>query len=172
MIKTICTSFALVALTASPALARHREKSIVVQAEQTPLALWSTDVSRQLEKKLRYPEPMGGELPATGIASVRFQCSPDGRPASLVLSRKSGSRALDREAIRAIGAIQSLHPLPAGVKPDQHFEANILFATAWTDYDRQIQDLRRDAARRNAWFKGDAPAIAINVGAGVPGRAR
>lgn len=172
MFKTICTSIALVTLTAAPAFARHKDKSIVVQAEQTPLELWSSDVTRQLERKLRYPKPMGGELPATGIAAVRFQCSPDGRPAGLVLSRKSGTHALDREAMRAIGAIKTLHPMPAGLRPDQRFEANILFAASMADYDQQIDRLRHEAARRNAWFKGDAPVIALNVGAGVPERSR
>lgn len=179
MSKAMIIALALATVIAGPALARQHEKTIVVTSGPTTLAHWSTGFTRQLERKLHYPQPPTGDLPASGIVAVRFQCSPDGRPAGIVLHRKSGDRGLDREAMRAVSRIESLHPLPPGVKPNQTFEADILFATAWSEYQHQVDQLNREAEQRNSWFKGDrlaadgdAPVIALSAGAGVPARSR
>ena len=172
MRKSILLAFAATSFLTSPADARKHEQAIVVEAQPTALARWSTSVSGMLEDGLRYPQPMGGQMPATGSVSVRFQCSEDGRPAALALHRKSGSRALDLAAMRAVSGVKTLHPMPAGLPSNQTFEANILFASSMSDYSHQLEQLQQEAKQRNAWFRQEPAVIALNAGARVPGQSR
>lgn len=167
--KGIVIALAVTGLMAAAAPAKRSEKNIVVKAPVT-LVEWSSGVSKQLDGILRYPNPGVGQMPPSGLASVRFQCSEDGRPAAVTLSRKSGSRDLDREALRVVSHLKTLHPLPPGIRHDQLYVANILFATSMESYHRQLAALQKEAAEHNAWFGAPDKVIAINVGSRAKGR--
>jgi hypothetical protein len=51
---------------------------IIVKGRRISLATWSMNVSKSLEKELRYPMPSCGQAHREGIARVRFVCSQNG----------------------------------------------------------------------------------------------
>lgn len=180
--KTLCVLYCLIAASTLPGTATASPKqdgakqdgqsrTIVVQASPVTLKQWSKTISNRLEDGIRYPAPMWATDIDSGIVTVRFQCGEDGRPTALTLNRKSGSGALNRAAMRAVSHIKTLHPLPAGLKPTQVYEAHILFARSEEEYRRQIVMLRKEAERRNAWFKdsSDTNVIAINASPAISG---
>jgi TonB family protein len=158
----VCLSLAVAGTIAAAAPAQEG-RDVVVVAKPITLAQWTAGVGSQIDKVLRYPTDIMNEN-MSGIASVRFQCSDDGKPTAMTVSRKSGWRDLDREAVRAVAKLKTMHPLPDGLKHDQHYVANILFARSQDDHDRQIAKWRKEADRRNAWFRSPDQAIVINVG--------
>ena len=53
--------------------------------------------------------PLGALQPPSGIARVVFQVGPDGRTHDVRISKQSGSRLIDREAVRLVS---KFHDLP------------------------------------------------------------
>lgn len=171
--KIVMKLFAHAILVASPMLAvatdaqtlgRSPEQKIVVTGEQVTLARWSDRVTRQLDRSLRYPAAPFGRSEPSGLVKVRFQCSEDGRPATVTLGRTSGARSLDREAIRAVTNIKSLHPMPEDMRPDQQFEAHIVFALSQADLNRQIAAMKREEASQNRLAASQARPIVVTAG--------
>lgn len=119
---------------------------------------WGERVQKLLDKELRYPEPMAGAPVPTGIVRVKFNCSDTGRPDQVTLLKKSGYSALDREAVRAVSRIVSLHPLPSGFKPDQHYEAAIVFAA--DQQDTRLKQIAVERTKRNGWYHDPAALAA------------
>lgn len=142
---------------------------ILVESKRDAVTHWAASVSRDLEKQLRAPRVLTGWPTRTGIVSVRFRCGEDGKPSDVVLSRRSGANRLDRSALRAVAAINSLHPLPSGLSAGQKIQANIFFADDEDMFKRQIKQLRRETSADLAAGKMDPQVLALNFDLRVPG---
>lgn len=134
------------------------QSSIIVSAQSRPptLAVWSERVFRDIDKRLRVREGIATNRIPSGITSVKFNCSETGAPAGIALYKSSGFRELDRATMSAVRQVASLHPLPAGLKGDQVYIVNVLFANSSDDAGRQIARMRRQADKRNAWYNPQA----------------
>ena len=145
---------------------------IVVESKRDAVTHWAAGISRDLKKQLRAHHAVADWEPATGIVSVRFKRGEDGKPSDVVLSRRSGVGRLDRSALRAVAAINSLDPLPSGLSTGQKIQANIFIADDSVSEDvfkRQIEQLRRETSANLAAGKGDPEVLALNFGLRVPG---
>ena len=163
----LLAAFAVSSVMSGALLAQGQ--TIVVTSHRDAVTQWASAVSRDLDRTLRYPRFLGPQQPATGVVSVRFNCSDDGRADNVVVSRRSGSRALDRAAIQAISQITSLHPIPGELATDQLVQANIYFAADESDLQQQKAQLRRERAASWAARKGDNHLVALNLVVRVPG---
>lgn len=143
---------------------RSQNDPIVVSSERLTLASWSNTFAKRLDRNLDYPSRSFREERPSGVVSVSFRCSEDGRPSTIAVSRKSGDADLDHAAMRAVSRIKTLHPMPVSFKPDQKFRADILFATSEAQHDRQIRQLREEAKAGNAWLNKDRDVIALTIG--------
>ncbi len=144
-------------------------QSILVESHRDGVAQWAATISRKLDSTLRYPRMLTGQAPPSGIVSVRFQCAEDGRLTNIALARRSGSRALDQAALRAVARINSLHPMPSSVAKDQSIQANLVFALDEDSLDRQLDQLRRESEGRFATARDGNQILALNVGVRNPG---
>ena len=143
---------ASVALLATPAISQtDNGRSMVVTGASVPnVRVWSQNIARQLDRHLVYPRAFGGADYPEGTVSVRFSCGDDGKPASVVLFRGSGNRLIDRAAVRAIARIETLHPMPAALRHDSTFQANIILAADEQSLARQQAVLRHNETLRIA----------------------
>ena len=144
-------------------------QTIVVTSHRDAATQWASVVSRDLNKTLRYPSFLGPQQPATGVVSVRFNCSDDGRAANVVVTRRSGSQVLDRAAINAISQIRSLHPIPGELASNQLVQANIYFAADESQLQRQVAQMHRERAASWAAGKRDNHRVAVNLDVRVTG---
>ena len=153
----------------APAHAAQQQSKNQIVVTATPLTVdqWAARTSRSLQGRLHYPVYLMGREPNEGTVRVRFRCSEDGAPSAVTLAGTSGHRELDNEALRAVGKIRTLHPLPDGITHDQQFQAVVLFAANRESYDRQAAAIRDEAMRRNALAAqashGGAP-MAVSIG--------
>lgn len=124
--------------------ARLPEDTIIVGAPPT-VAVWSSMVSGQLDRNLRAvaSAPLQHTVIPTGVVSVRFHCSDEGRPTAIELSQRSANAGLNSIARRAVSRLRNMHPLPAGVADGQVFEATILVASDSYEHNRQLAALRQ-----------------------------
>lgn len=113
---------------------------------------WSEMVGKALDAKLQYPRPVGTNRYEEGVVQIAFRCDENGRPAQVAVQKSSGSNQLDAAALRAVNAIPTLHPLPAGLGMGRQFQANILFAVD----DGSTQRIDR------MWRKVNGLALAAN----------
>lgn len=134
---------------AAPASAQHVDHT--TPGKLVTLAEWTKRMNRLLVEEMRYPAPMLGQEPGRGVVRVKFNCSDSGRPDKVALLHSSGQPALDREALRAVKRLASLHPLPTGFTPDQKFEAVLVFAL--DPADANVRTTAQEQARRNAWYR-------------------
>jgi protein TonB len=157
----------IAALAALPFLptGSFAQDNITVQGRQTALSQWVGDVARRLEDNLSYPHMLLRAHAPSGIASVNFVCSDEGKPTAVTLSRRSGSVLLDRAAMRAVSRMKSLHPLPASIAPGQQFKANVIFAENEDMLTRYQETLRREMSRERT----SGTAVAINIISHAPG---
>ncbi len=129
--------------------------------EIVTFAAWRDRVQKALDRGLHYARPMPGMGNASGIVRVKFNCSDTGRPDKVTIARSSGSRRLDRMALKAVDRIATLHPLPQGFRHDQSIEAMILIAYGSEREYRQKRDrMIAEAKRRNARFDDPQRATA------------
>jgi TonB family protein len=162
MKASLIIAIAVASLTIGTTQARQKDEELIVTGRPLTLTQWTQHLSTQLENGLRYPRPMLGSEPPVGLVTVRFRCSDTGKPTSIELSRKSRSRLLDAAALRAVSSIKTLHPMPGNLRPEQQYEANILFATSPSEYSRQLAIMNKAASRRNTSLGLDEQVIAIN----------
>lgn len=133
------------ALLAEPVLSQN----IVVRPDvshQEFVEKVTRDLDRQLERGRVFDffQPSG-----EGISIVRFTRASDGSVSNVKIYRESGKRAFDRIAMRAVSRLRSLETLPAGVRPDQLYQANIIFAEdGWGIHDLEQQLAAEESARR------------------------
>lgn len=154
-------------LITGPAIAGQSGNDIEVSAP-TSVAVWSQSIGDQLDDNIEnkissYSMGTGGT--PTGLASVRFRCSETGEPTAVELIRRSGDYRLNSMAKSVVADIKTLHPLPAGVGPDQVFVANILIASDQKDYDRKMAMLSNEARQQSRMAAGSSRPIAFNVSA-------
>lgn len=140
-------------------------EDIIVESSSFTHQAWLTQVSRQLNAKLDYPQMLttNSSQPA-GAVSVRFMADQTGRPVALEVVRESGTRALDRAALRAIAKLNSLRPLPAAFNGNHQFRADIIFASSPSETAGLARKLRQDNARRMLARKpGDFKEIVLSI---------
>lgn len=157
----VAAGIALLAPTASSS--QSQDPEITVQGIPLTPARWAASVSRKLDAALVYPRAMLNQSPDSGIVSVRFRANAANRPDELTLSRKSGSRALDRAAMSAIAGIGTMPAMPSSFRPDQQFVANILFATDLRQHEQQLALLRKEAIRLRAARTAGADPVAMVI---------
>lgn len=159
--------YALVAAIAACALlpgtsVAQQNEGITIEGRQSTVNKWKQNISRDLEQGLRQPLGAQREIPS-GAVSVAFQCSEDGKPVGIAVIQKSGSRRLDRLAVRAVTRIRSLHPLPDGITAGRPFQANIAVAGSQDEMTRMLAAFRRNQPALQT------AAITIDVGVGDAG---
>ncbi len=106
-------------------------------------------VTKDLDRQLDRTDIFGFQPSGEGISIVRFTRSNNGGASDVKLYRKSGKRGFDRIAMQAVSRLRSLDALPAGVGPDQIYQANIIFAEdVWGIADLEQKLAGEEAARR------------------------
>lgn len=153
---------AVAVLFAGPANSQLAHDAVVVTGKPVTFSHGSTLVTQRIEDGLHYPRMMGHGMPS-GTVSVKFGCSDSGQPSAVTLLRRSGNGDLDHAAMRAISHIKTLQPMPVSFRNGQTFIANILFASSFEDYDRQLATLRSDAQKRNARYLDQGRSIALTI---------
>lgn len=143
--KILCASFALSLMPVS-AFA-EQDHGIQVTAKPVTVVKWAEHTSKLLDRSLARNRNWPAQK--EGIVAVKFLCSDTGAPSNIALLQSSGSKRLDAVAMKAVGRIASLHPLPDGVSRNQKFVAKILFAENQQSYWRQIDALRQAARLQN-----------------------
>lgn len=158
-------------LSAVPATGSAQQADIVVQPPTT--AAWSAVMARELERGMIYPRADFGRGEPEGVARVRFTCSDTGAPTGVTLWRSSGDRRIDQAALRAVGRIKTMHPLPAGVGHDQRYAALLVFARTEASRERQLRAVMAEPEMRRwaAMAKGRTLALVAPIPsvAGSPG---
>lgn len=167
--KHICYMAVAAALSCAPALARDRGQDVTITARPLTVVEWSRGVGKQIDRNLRYPTSMVGRQADEGIVSVRFVCGEAGSPANLVIDRSSGSRALDRAAMRAIAQLNGLAPLPQSVGQNQRVIAMVMFAASQEEHDRQVVKVKDYVRQQIALGKRDPTQVAMIIGASAAG---
>lgn len=157
--KILCASFALSLMPAS-ALA-EQDHGIQVTAKPVTIVKWAEHTSKLLDRSLARNRNWPAQT--EGVVAVKFLCSDTGAPSNIVLLQSSGSKRLDNVAMKAVGRIATLHPLPDGVSHNQKFVATILFAENQQSYWRQIDTLRQAARLQNDKFNHPTN-LALGVG--------
>lgn len=127
----------------SNALAKQSNEIVVAVPS---VAEWSDAVGEKLDRHLRVMRP--AFLP-DGYVTVRFRCSDNGKPREVRVSGDSGNLDLAFLGQMAVRRLSNMHPLPAGVGPNQVFEAQIIAASSHYGYERQLAKLRADQVARN-----------------------
>jgi len=134
------------------------EQTIVVQSQRHTLDAWAGRLSQQISDNLTVPNLVGARSDVSGLVSVRFHCGPDGRPTALTITRRSGIREIDNAALRAIGKLNSLHPLPDEMTTGRSVRADIVFAQDQITLDRlsaKLNQERRAFARSGTDHSAD-----------------
>ncbi|MDH7639016.1 TonB family protein [Sphingomonas oryzagri] len=124
--------------------------AITVTAGHETISQWSGRVGRKLDAGIEYPRPIGAADYDQGIVRVSFQCTDAGVPGNVTLSHGSGSRTIDRAALRAVHRLSGLHPLPEGIATGQKVEAWVVLARDDRSRSQMIASLRHDAEVANA----------------------
>lgn len=108
--------------------AQEADPPLVIAANAVTLRQWSGNVKADLNSHLQYPTFLSADWMSTGVVSVSFRADSAGRPMAVSLTRTSRSRALDLAALRAVGHLGNLRPMPLTFKANQLVVANIFFA--------------------------------------------
>ena len=143
---------ASVAFLAAPAISQNNtaDQMVITAPSKPTVAVWSHLIAQQLDRHLVYPRAFGSADYPEGTVSVRFSCGDDGKPASVVVFRGSGNRSIDRAAVRAIAQMDTLHPMPATIRHNSTFQANIILASDEQSLARQQAMLRHNETQRVA----------------------
>ncbi|MBH1998203.1 MAG: energy transducer TonB [Sphingomonadaceae bacterium] len=144
------------------AAGKDHDTELNVTAQHLTVQKWAERTGQKLSAKLAYPDHLTG--PQEGIVYVKFACSDTGSPTGIDVLKSSGSRALDRAAMRGVSRIGTLHPLPVGLAPSQKYVATILFAKDQPSYFRQIRKLESAQDANNHWAYGGSQKLALGVG--------
>jgi len=152
---------ALTAIFAVPLLATsvHASDPIIVESKQPTVSEWAADLQKQLERTGQRDTPGLYVAARSGLVSVDFQRGNDGKPSAVSIASKSGSGAMDRQALRLVSRINHLEMLPAGLKQSQVFRANIIFAEDSFEQEALLRRLARTAAAA----PGSRTTLALNI---------
>lgn len=158
-ISILCASLAL-SLTPTSVQAGP-DQGIHVTARPVTVVQWAQHTGKLLDRSLaRNPN---WPTQAEGIVAVKFLCSETGAPSNIAVLQSSGSKRLDEAAMKAVGRIATLHPLPDGVTHEQKFVATVLFANDSQSYWRQLDSLRQTARLQTDKFNHPTN-LALGVG--------
>ncbi|MDE2562031.1 MAG: TonB family protein [Sphingomonadales bacterium] len=149
-------------LTAPTSVAAQGAQPIRIEANRETVQDWSRNVSSALDRNLVYPRAIIGQAFEEGCASISFRVGEDGRPVGIVLMRSSGSARLDRAALRAVGSIKEIAPLPRGVSYASRIRANVLFAIDESSLVQMTRQVDREMARE-VQRTGHVEEIALTV---------
>lgn len=158
--KILCASLSVLSLMPAPALAEP-DHGIQVTAKPVTVDKWAQRTGKLLDRSLARTRNWPAQM--DGIVAVKFICNDMGTPTSIALLRSSGSKKLDDVAIKAVGRIPTLHPLPDGVTRNQKYVATVLFARDQNSYWRQMENLRQSASQQNEKFNHPTH-LALGVG--------
>ena len=106
---------ALVAVAASISGASAKARREVVVVAPAPLAVWKQSLAERLSNSMNYPRAVLRDDRAQGYTRVRFVLDEAGRPTAMTVARKSGVRAIDNAAMRAVGSMVDIPRAPAEV---------------------------------------------------------
>lgn len=155
----IAAAVALFAGQAQPAIAQAVADPHHATISQVTLAAWIERVEDELARTLA-SQRLNDRGSQNGIVRIKFNCSEDGHADKVTILRPSGSPALDRAALGAVKRIAVMHPLATGIRTDQLYLADILFATEENStYDRRLAALRAGATKTNGWFKAPQTVV-------------
>ena len=124
-------------------------------------------VSRDLDRQLNRPSAVDRHVYGDGITIVRFTRS-GGKTDDVTIYRASGKRSLDRVAMRAVGRLRSLDNAPAGIGPDQVYQANIIFASDDRTAKKLGEQLAQEEAARLASGPEERTILAFGSAAASP----
>ena len=168
--KPIVTVVAFAAACVGAPVALHAQnhpapEQTIYAPSLRPISLvqWSGRVSNEIESVLQYPSFPSNQVPADGVVQVKFRCGGSGAPDQVSVFKTSGSRSLDRAAVHAVKRLKQLQPVATGMPSDQNYIAMVLFATSPEEHARQLAMIKKDAARRNAWFKGGSRSADVGI---------
>lgn len=164
LISTLAAAASAVVL-AQPVLSQT--DNIVVTSGSIDEAAFVAKVSQDLDRQLRsasFFDDHAGE----GITSVRFTRDENGEPADVTLHRASGTRSLDRIAMRAVSRLRSLDVVPRTVGADQVYQANIIFAGTESSYRKLNNRLAAEETARIAAGTDKVPVLAFGSASSQP----
>jgi len=130
---------------------------------QTPaldpeIATWADRISAQLDANLeRSAGPVGD---ASGLVTVKFNCTEDGKASNIAVLKSSGNRRIDRAAMQAVKMVRSFHPLPRGLGHGQPIVAILSYDTQEDGFRRHQEEGRQIAHAGNTWYRSDRYAKA------------
>lgn len=154
-------------LLASQSLAKEPE-GLTVRAGLPTMTGWVDRVTGELSSNIRFPAAVATNEPKTGFVSVRFECGPDGKPTNLTIIHPA-DRRLDAQAMRAVGTLRSLRPLPDGIDAGRMMQANVIFADSAEDLQRQSRLLQKAEAERLAASPAERTVLTLNSTSTGPG---
>lgn len=146
--KKILSAVLLTTLACGAIPVSAKQEKIVVSA--SPVDLWKSAIGRNLDRELGRIDFFDRHGPVDGIVQVRFECDETGKPANLAVIRKSGNSVVDRQVVRAVSRLTTLHPLPEGISHGQLFQANVILASDRKRYERLSRQLKEEEAERLA----------------------
>lgn len=158
-IKILCASLSVLSLMQASALAQP-DHGIQVTAKPVTVVKWAQRTGQLLDRSLARTRNWPAQ---DGIVAVKFICNDAGVPTNIALLKSSGSKKVDDFAVKAVGRIPTLHPLPEGVSHGQKFVATVLIAQDQNSYWRQMKGLRQSAQQQNEKFN-QPTTLALGVG--------
>jgi TonB family protein len=151
--KQILLTIVAVVLTLFPtAQAKTHAPDIRVTAAPTEPS-WAARLSRTLDERMTYPTSLSPYDRPSGFARVLFSMNRDGTIRDMSLLRRSGSRAIDRAAMKAVSQLSGISVLPYSVDQGREIEADLFFAD-------DEQQLRNMVAENRRWHAPASQAIA------------
>lgn len=151
---------ALSALVAVPVAAQERDWEDTEIVVQSPRAAFAEAVGEELNDAL-YAVAYPGDF--SGVVRIAFDARPDGSAANARVVESSGSRWVDRSAMRAVARMDDMGPTPTGDHAGQPVLATIVYATD----ERQMRRLTRhlDAGLDTLMASGtvDANVLALTL---------
>jgi TonB family protein len=141
--NVLLVALAVTQLLSSNAEAKKRGQDITVTAPLT-VKVWAQGLTRRLDDALQYPTGLTIYNPNHAFARVQFSLNADGSIRDMYLVRKSGSRALDKAALKAVLKLDRISAMPTSITPGRLIEAHLLFA--------QSEEQLRDVAAANKAF--------------------
>ncbi|MEP2236123.1 MAG: TonB family protein [Alteripontixanthobacter sp.] len=161
-LKFAAAASAVFALTApsltAPAFAQRPEITV---STTTAMEEWRGDVTRDLDRNLKFAEKARGYQPLDGIVQIRFHLDDSGRPADLQFYRSSGSRASDKAAHWAVRRLNNLDEVPTAIDRGTVFQANIIFARSAEEHTRLARKLEAYERTRLASASPGSKVIAL-----------
>lgn len=153
---------AALALSTNASAQNAKNKGLVVEGIPE-VRIWSTDVSKKLERKLEAAAPLRALDPTSGIVQVRFSRDDNGRPRDVRVFRSAGSRSAKAMAMRAVRNLRDLPPLPGTYAQSNDILANLVFANSEDHLADLSRKLRVWETERLARSPTSARVLALNT---------